>query len=94
MDAVRSFGRFSFFRIHFQMIGDMNAPDNQHIIFFLNFSPPLRIQIAVSGWDSTRLQRAAKGPGQSTGGSGNHIIQGGGMGFVNGRINLIMLSNL
>jgi hypothetical protein len=59
MDTMRSFGRFSFLRLHLQMIGYMNAPDNQHIIFFLNFSSHLRIQIAVTSRDSTRLQRAA-----------------------------------
>ena len=75
------------------MIGHKNAADNQDVIFFLNFPPRFRIQVAVSGRDSTRLQRAAQGPGQSTGGGGNDVIEGCGVGFVDGRINLVMFGN-
>jgi hypothetical protein len=72
----------------------MNPADNQHISVFFNFPSCLRSQITLTGRYFARFQRAAKGAGQSAGRSGNDIIQRGGMGLVDLRVNAVMLGNL
>ena len=68
------------------MIDNANSPDNQHIILFFNLPDCFRGKPALTGRNSTRLQRAPKGSRQSTGCRGYHIIQGCGMWLVYLRI--------
>ena len=55
----------------------VNTPDHEHILFQLDLAN--RFSHQVSGRiDLTRLQRASKGAGQSTRGSGDNVIERGG----------------
>ena len=62
-----------------QPVGDMDAPDDQDLVVQLDLADRVCLETTVSGWDAARLQRAPEGPGQSPGGRGHQIVQGGGV---------------
>ena len=57
----------------------MDAPDHQDAIFFFNFADSLGDQPVYRSGDLTRLQRASKGSGESTGGCCDNVIESGRM---------------
>jgi hypothetical protein len=71
----------------------MDSFDYQHIAVFFDFAAGIRGEISLAGRDLARFQRAAEGAGQSAGGRGNHIVQSGGLRFVNLRIDAVVLGN-
>ena len=90
VEAVDALGSFALFGRQLQVIGDVNPPDHQHIIFFFHFSFYRSGQIAFPGRNFARFQRATKGAGQSAAGGSNHVVDGGGMGFMHLGINVVM----
>jgi hypothetical protein len=72
----------------------MNALYYQHIAIFLNFAFALRSQKTFTCWNLTRLQRAAKGAGQSTRRRRNDVIQCRGVRLVDIGVHAIMLGHL
>jgi hypothetical protein len=88
--TVDPLGRIPVFRGYLQMVGYMDAPDHQDLAILSNFTLYFGDQEAFTGRNLTRFQRAAKGSGQSAAGGSYQIIKGGGVWFVNRRINPIM----
>lgn len=68
-----------FFR--FQSKRDVNAPNHQNTIFQFDFTNGFRFQSVVRCGDLTRLQRASKCAGESTGCRRDDVIQSRGMVF-------------
>ena len=66
--------RAVFFR-RCQCVDDMDAFDNQHIVFQLHFSGRNRGQFLLACIDFARFQRATKGAGQSAAGSRDNVIK-------------------
>jgi hypothetical protein len=54
----------------------MNAADDEDTILQLDFTHRFRDKAFVRCIDLTRLQRASKGSGKSTGSRGNNVVQG------------------
>jgi hypothetical protein len=69
--VVHALGGGLVFGGNLEVVGDVNAPDDQHVAVFANLPPAFRIQPAFAGGNPARFQRAAKGPRQSTGGGCN-----------------------
>jgi hypothetical protein len=63
-----------------QIVGDMNAFDDQHVALFFNVTGRLGPEFTVGCVDLTRFQRASKGSGESPGGRRDEVVQRGGMG--------------
>ena len=74
MYALRS---FPMRLIGFQFELGMNAPDDQYTVFHFDFAHCIRGQAIVRSRDLTRLQRASKGAGQSTGRRRDDVVQCG-----------------
>lgn len=72
----------------------MDAFDYKNIFFFFYLTVNFCCEVALSGWNLARLQRAPEGTSQSAAGSGHHIIQGSCMGIMDIEVNPIMLCNL
>ena len=62
-----------------QPVGDMDAPDDQDLVLQLDLADRVCLETTVSGGDAARLQRAPEGSGQSAGGRGHQVVQGGGV---------------
>jgi hypothetical protein len=60
-----------------QPVGDMDAPDDQDLGIQLDLADRVCLETTVSGRDAARLQRAPEGSGQSPGGRGHQVVQGG-----------------
>ena len=69
------FGGLPLIRVRFQMIGNMDTPDNQHFPVFFNLTARFRIEFFLTGRNFARFQHAAKCSGQSAGRKGHHIIR-------------------
>jgi hypothetical protein len=77
-----------------QLIGDVNAPDDQDFAILFNLPLCLRKKPAFAGRDPARFQRAAEGARQSTGCGSHQVIEGGGMRLVHGHIRTVVGSDL
>jgi hypothetical protein len=62
-----------------QVAGDVEAPHDQDLAVQLDLTDRAGAQATASGGDAARLQRAPEGPGQSPGGRGHQVVQGGGV---------------
>ena len=62
-----------------QMVGEVDASDDQDLGVQLDLADRVCLETTVSGGDAARLQRAREGPGQSAGGRGHQVVQGGGV---------------
>jgi hypothetical protein len=76
-----------------QMVGEVDAPDDQDLAFQLDLTDRVRLETTVSGGNAARLQRAPEGPGQSAGGCGHQVVQGGGVRLVALGVGAVMLDN-
>lgn len=56
-----------------EIVGDVDAFDHEHVAFELELSDGIGCEFFDS--DLARCQRSCKGAGQSTGGSGNDVVQ-------------------
>jgi len=82
------------FRTTIESISDPDPFDHQHAAFHLDVTLGLRGQIALAGVDLARLQRATKGPGQSTGRRGDDVVEGSGLRVVLAGGRVVVLSHL
>ena len=57
----------------------MDVFDDQDLVVQLDLADRVCLETTVSGGDATRLQRTPEGPGQSPGGRGHQVVQGGGV---------------
>jgi hypothetical protein len=64
-----------------QVVDDMYPLDDEDIPFRLDLPPRIRKKPIRSNADLACLQRTAEGAGQSAGGSGDDVIESGGMRF-------------
>jgi hypothetical protein len=71
----------------------VNPLDDQDIIFEFDLAGRLRDQPRIRRIDLTRLQRASKGSGQSTGGGRDYIVQSRGVRFQDIRWNLVVFGD-
>ena len=55
----------------------MNPPDHQDVVLQLDFTDGFRDETIVRCRNLARLQRASKGAGESAGGGGDNVVQGG-----------------
>jgi hypothetical protein len=71
----------------------MNAPENQHFAVQLNFACRFRREPTFASRNPARFQRAAKRPGESTGGGGYDVIERGGMRLGDIRADAVVLGD-
>ena len=64
-----------------QLKDDVDAADDQDIVLQLNLADRLRHQSLIRSVYVTRLQRASKGSGKSTGSRSNNVVEGCGVRF-------------
>ena len=76
-----------------QVVGDVDAPDHQHLGVELDLADCVCLETTVSGRDAARLQRAPEGPGQSPGGRGHQIVQGGGVRLLGCQVGAVVLGH-
>jgi hypothetical protein len=57
--------------VDLEMVGEVDAPDDQDLAVQLDLTDRVCAETTVSGGDAARLQRAPEGPGQSAGGRGH-----------------------
>ena len=72
----------------------MDPLDDQDLAVLLDLTDGLRSEVSSACIDSTRLQRAPEGPGQSAGRGGYHVVECRGIRRIVGRIDLVMLGDL
>lgn len=79
--------------VGFQLERGVNAADDEDVILGFDFTDGLGNQARIRCINLTRLQRASEGAGESTGGSGDDVIEGGGVGIENLRRDLIVFGD-
>ena len=84
-DTVHSLSGCPEFGRRLQAQHDVNAADDQDLVLCFYFARCIRYQLSRGCINLTRLQRASEGPGQSTRGGRNDVVQRGGMGLKNVR---------
>ena len=94
IDSMHALHRFAGLFWRNQPHGHVNAAYYEDTFLRFHLASHIRNELAVARVDVARLQRASKSPGHSTGGSGNDIIDRGGMSFGKfGGIDLVVLGN-
>jgi hypothetical protein len=80
-------------RTSFECVADPNPLDDEDAI--LDFDVPfgLRGQMALTGFDLARLQRATQGPGQSACRGGDDVVERGRVRLEASRGRLVMLGH-
>jgi hypothetical protein len=71
----------------------MNPADHEHTVFFLDFTHSLGGQPVDGSGYLTRLQRAPKGAGESTGGCGDDVVESRGVGREGFRRHFVVLGD-
>lgn len=79
--------------VGFQLERGMDAADDEDVILGFDFADGVGNQTRVRCINVTRLQRASEGASESTGGSCDDVIEGGGVGVENLRRNLIVFGD-
>jgi hypothetical protein len=70
----------------------MNPPDNEHSVLGFDLTRDIRYELTIACIDVARIQRAPKCTDHSTGSRRDHVIQSGGVRFLeSGGINFVML---
>jgi hypothetical protein len=93
VEAEYSLGHVSLVGRQLEVVRDVNSLHDEYFPLFFDLTKHLGCQSPFSCWDPARLQRAAKGARQSTGGCRNEIVDRRGVGFVNRRIYAVVLGN-
>lgn len=75
MKAVHTLHGFSVLLASLQAVGDVDPTDHEHTPLLLHLPTHVGRQSPATCIDPARLQRASEGPGQSTAGSGDDIIE-------------------
>jgi hypothetical protein len=73
-----------------EVIGDVDAADDQDIVLELDLARDLGGEAAVAGVDLARLQRASEGAGQSAAGGGHHVVESGRVGLDDLGVDLVV----
>jgi hypothetical protein len=73
-----------------EMVGGVDAPDDQDLIFQLDLTPDVGGEALVARVDVARLQRTAEGAGQSAAGGRHDIVERRGMGLDDVRVDLVV----
>jgi hypothetical protein len=73
-----------------EVIGDVDAADDQDVVFELDLTPDLGREATVAGVDVARLQRTSEGAGQSAAGGGYDIVESRGVGLDDLGIHLVV----
>lgn len=94
MQSEYPLGSFTLVWLEFQVVSDVDAPDNQHLPIQFDLTGRFGTEPSLPGRDPARLQRASKGPGESPRGRCNNVVQRSSVRGVDGRINSIMLCDL
>ena len=79
-EPVDSFGGFALIRLRAQAQTDMDAANDEDVVFGFDLAGGFPDEPFLSRRYSARFQRAGKSARQSTGGAGHHVIEGGGVG--------------
>lgn len=90
MNVVRTLRRGVLIGLQPQVVGHVDATNDQHIAVLLDFAGRLRREESFSGWDLARFQRTAKGASQSAGGRGDQVVQRCIARLVDPRVNAIV----
>ena len=91
--AVHPFGGLFLIRQRLQMESDVNPPDHQDAFFQFHFAGRIRHQAIARGTDFARLQRAPEGTRQSTGRTGDDVVDRGRVWFEQVWRNFIVSGN-
>ena len=92
--VVCTLGGLALIGFQLEAVFHVDALDHENLFVQLDFTGGFGCQPAFAGGDIARLQRASEGPGQSTRGCCNEVIEGGGMGGMNSGLMLVVLGNL
>ena len=79
MEAVHPLGRLAVLLVCHEAVSHVDPADDEHLAVLADVTPHLGRQLAAACIDSARLQRAPEGSGQSATGSGDDIVQRGGV---------------
>jgi hypothetical protein len=82
MDPVRPFRGLAVLGREEKVVGDVNAPYDEDAAFPADLTPRNGLEPAFAGRYPARLQRAAEGSRQSTGGRRHQVVEGGGVALV------------
>lgn len=77
-----------------ELVANPDPFDHQYATLDFDVAFGFRRQAALTSLDLARLQRATQGSGQSTGGGGDDIVEGGGLRLVGPGGRLVMLGHL
>ena len=94
VEAVNALGSFAVFGGQFELIGHVDAPQNEDVAIFADIAAYIGGQITFTRRNLTRFQRAAKGSSQSATCGRNYIVNRRSVGIVDVGIDLVMLGNL
>jgi hypothetical protein len=83
VDSVDAVDGGALFFWGYEAHGDVDASDDQDSVFELDFPSDVRREFVVACIDLTRFQRASEGAHHSTGGSGDDVVDSGGVRFFN-----------
>ncbi len=94
MEAMDPFGCLLVFGSNAQGVCHVDPLDDQYAVFLLDLADRLGRKEPIACRDLARFQRAAKGPCESTSGRRDHIVEGGGVWFMNVCIHAVMFCHL
>jgi len=92
-EAVDALRRLALRGLGLEQHLDMNPFDDQHVPFQLHFAGGFRDELPGGRGDLTRLQRASKGPGQSTRRGGHQVVERGGVRLVSAGLGAVVLGD-
>ena len=75
VNAVRTLRRGVLLGLQPQVVGHVDATNDQDIAVLLDVADRLRREKALAGRDLARFQRTAKGASQSAGGRGDEVVE-------------------
>ena len=93
MNRVRTLCRRALLGVQAQSVGHVDAANDQDVTVLLDLARGFRREEPLAGWDQARFQRTAKGPGQSTRGRGDEVVERRVVRFVHVLVNAIVLSD-
>ena len=94
MRFVRPKGGVPLVDWHCQLVVDVNAANDEHMVFGLYLAHCIRAEPAFSGRNPARFQRAAKGTGQSASSGGDEVVERRGMRLMAAGLHVIVFGDL
>lgn len=92
-EAVDAAGSFPVFGIGLEAEDGVDAADDEDIVLGFDFAGRVGDKAIVRGRNLTRFQRASEGAGESAAGSGDDVVQGGGVGLEDVRGYFVVFGN-